>query len=123
MAHPVQQPDAAQVLTKALLETAPRLGLSQRDLAQAVGVSEATVSRWFRGQGQIGPNSKEGELALLIIRIFRSLDALLGGNERQVEAFMRADNRDLGGSPHALIGRVEGLVHVVTYLDAMRGKL
>lgn len=123
MAHPIPQPDSAQVLTKALLETARRLGLSQRDLAATVGVSEATISRWFRGQGQVSPGSKEGELALLLIRIFRSLDALLGGNERQVEAFMRADNRDLGGSPLSLIGRVEGLVHVVTYLDAMRGQL
>lgn len=37
------------VLTKAALRAADRRGLSGRQLANIVGVSEATVSRWKRG--------------------------------------------------------------------------
>ena len=45
-----RNPEAGAVLTKAALRAADRLGLSGRQLADIVGVSEATVSRWKRGE-------------------------------------------------------------------------
>jgi hypothetical protein len=80
------------------------------------------VSRLSRGR-LIEPSTKEGELALLFLRLFRSLDALVGGEETKARAWLHAENQHLGGVPAARIRGVEGLVDVVQYLDSMRGRL
>jgi len=115
-------PEPAAVLTTAALAAARRLGLRNRELAAVIGTSEASVSRLGRTR-VLEPSSKEGELALLFVRLFRSLDALVGGAEAQSRAWLHAENEHLGGVPAELIQRVEGLVDVVQYLDAMRGRL
>jgi transcriptional regulator with XRE-family HTH domain len=115
-------PDPGAVVAKALLSAATRLGLRQRDVAAVVGISEASMSRVQRGRG-IDPASKEGELALLFLRLYRSLDALVGGDDVQARAWLEAPNAHLGGVPAARISTVEGLVDVVQYLDAVRGRL
>jgi transcriptional regulator with XRE-family HTH domain len=115
-------PDSAAVLAKATLAAAARLGLSQRGLAAVLGASEASVSRLQRGRG-IDPASKEGELALLFLRLYRSLDALVGGDDARAREWLQAGNDHVVGVPAERIARVEGLVDVVQYLDAMRGRL
>lgn len=116
------RPDPAQVLTGAVLSAADRLGVRPRYLAGVLGVSEASVSRMQRGRG-LDPASKEGELALLFIRLYRSLDALVGGDDDKARAWLHAGNHHLRGIPAERIRSVEGLVDVVQYLDAMRGRL
>jgi hypothetical protein len=110
------------VLTAAVRSAAARLGLRNRELAEVLGTSEASVSRLSAGR-TIDPDSKEGELALLFLRLFRSLDALVGGDEGKARAWLEADNVHLGAVPVERIRRVEGLVDVVQYLDALRGRL
>jgi hypothetical protein len=114
------RPEAAAVLTRALLRAAEMLGLPSAALARVLGVSEASVSRLVTGARTIDPASKEGELALILLRVYRSLDALVGTDAAQRRAWMRAYNRALNGKPVDLIERAEGLVAVVSYLDAMR---
>jgi hypothetical protein len=109
------------VLTKATLRAAALLGLKDAELARVVGVSPATLSR-LRRDRTIAPVSKEGELAVLLVRVYRSLDALLGGQEGPIRAWFHAENRHLGGVPARLVQTVPGLVHVLQYLDAMRAK-
>lgn len=121
-ALPASSPDPARVLTKAVVAAARGLGLRNRDLALVIGASEASVSRLASGR-LIEPSSKEGELALLLLRLFRSLDALVGGEEAKARAWLHADNTHVGGVPAQRIRRVEGLVDVVQYLDSMRGRL
>ncbi|HEY0304332.1 MAG TPA: MbcA/ParS/Xre antitoxin family protein [Longimicrobiales bacterium] len=121
-AAPLPSTDPAAVLTKAVLAGARMLGLRNRELAMVIGASEASVSRLTAGR-LIEPDSKEGELALLFLRLFRSLDALVGGHEAKARAWLHADNTHLGGVPAERIRRVEGLVDVVQYLDSMRGRL
>jgi|SRR6185437_114458 hypothetical protein len=118
----VRAPEPAPVLAKAVLSAAARLGIRNRQLAQILGSSEASVSRLQHGRG-LDPATKEGELALLFLRMYRSLDALLGGEDDQSRAWMQAANKHLGGVPAERIRGVEGLVDVVQYLDAMRGRL
>jgi transcriptional regulator with XRE-family HTH domain len=108
------------VLTQALIRAAGLLGLSNAALARVVGVSEASISRLASGARAIDPASKEGELALLLVRVYRSLDALVGTDDAQRKAWMSGYNRALNGKPAELIERAEGLVAVVSYLDAMR---
>lgn len=119
---PARAPEPGPVLAKAVLSAAARLGVRNRQLAQILGSSEASVSRLQHGRG-LEPASKEGELALLFLRMYRSLDALVGGDDDQGRAWLQAGNDHLGGVPAERIRTVEGLVDVVQYLDAMRGRL
>lgn len=114
------RPDPAVVLTQALLRAADLLGLSSAALARVLGVSEASISRLVNGARTIDPASKEGELALILVRVYRSLDALVGTDDAQRKAWMGGYNRALNGRPMDLIKRADGLVAVVSYLDAMR---
>lgn len=118
--RPQPAPAADAVLTKALLRAAELLGLSSRTLARILGVSEASVSRLVSGSRTIDPASKEGELALLLVRVYRSLDALVGTDAAQRKAWLGSQNRALNGRPIDLLQRTDGLVAVVAYLDAMR---
>lgn len=112
--------DPAVVLTRAVVRAARALGLSQRALADVIGVSASTLSR-LGDRRTIAPASKEGELAILFVRLFRSLDALVGGDEDKARAWLGAHNHHLGGAPIERVRTVQGLVDVVEYLDAMRG--
>lgn len=116
-------PDRGAILTKAVLRAAKRLGLSGRQLAEIVGVSEATVSRLRRGEAALEDGSKPFELAAFMVRAFRSLDAITGGDEGVARAWMVAPNTALGARPVERISTVQGLVDVTTYLDARRAPL
>jgi hypothetical protein len=114
------QPAPDIVLTKAVLRAAQLLDLPSAVLARILGVSEATVSRLVSGARTIDPQSKEGELALLLVRVYRSLDALVGTDAAQRKAWLNSYNRGLNGRPAELIQGAAGLVAVLAYLDAMR---
>lgn len=113
---------AMQVLAGAALAAARQLGVPNRELARILGISEASVSRLSRGR-TLRADSREAETAALFVRLFRSLDAMTGGDEAKAQAWYRAGNRHVGGVPAERVQTVEGLVDVVRYLDAMRGKL
>ncbi|PXC08650.1 XRE family transcriptional regulator, partial [Pseudomonas aeruginosa] len=51
------------------------------------------------------------------------LYALFGGQQEDMRHFLRTPNHHLAGEPLALMGQVQGLVHVLEYLDAIRGKV
>jgi len=114
--------DPEVVLAKATLSAARRLGLTNRDLAAVLGSSEASVSR-LAGDRALRPGSAEAALAMLFLRLFRRLDAVTGGDESRARAWFASPNHHLGGVPADRIRTVEGLVDVVQYLDAIRGKL
>lgn len=116
-------PDRGRVLATAVVRAAALLGLPQQTLAQVMGISEATLWRVASGQRPIDPASKEGELALLLVRLYRSLDALVGGNDRLRVDWIAAYNRALNGRPVDLIRTAEGLARTVTYVDAARATL
>jgi hypothetical protein len=109
------------VLTRAALRAAELLGLPRKDLAVVLGVSPSTLSRL--DERPLDPARKEGELAVLFVRLFRSLDALLGGRTEKARQWLHAPNRHLGGIPAERIRTVTGLVDAIEYLDAMRGKV
>ncbi|MCB1908417.1 MAG: DUF2384 domain-containing protein [Rhodocyclaceae bacterium] len=115
-----QRPAAAEVLSKAVTRAAERLAVPRQLLARVLGLSPATVSRLFAGHYRLDPRRKEWEFALLFVRVFRSLDSIVG-SESAARQWLKASNRGLNGRPFDLIGSTEGLVRVVQYLDASRG--
>ena len=112
--------DAGYVLAKATSRAAQLLGLSGAALARIIGVSEPTVSRIMKGEKALDPLSKEGELSLLLVRVYRSLDPLVGTDDQKRKDWMRGPNKALGGIPIKLIERADGLVATLSYLDGMR---
>ena len=111
---------ASSVLTQATLRSAGLLGLSNAALARAVGLSEASISRMASGAKMFDIGSKPAELAALVIRVYRSLDALVGNSEEHRRLWMTSYNRALNAIPRDAVQSAEGLVRVVTYLDAAR---
>jgi DNA-binding XRE family transcriptional regulator len=110
------------VLTKATIRVAQQLELGQGALAKILGISAPTVSRMFKGKWLIAENDgKTWELAVMLVRVFRSLGAMVGGNEEHVKEWFHAENMHLGGTPADLAFTIEGLTNVARYLDAMRG--
>ena len=110
------------ILTDAVLRAAAEFSWPKARLARTLGVSAASLSRLGRTR-TIAPESKEGELAILFLRAFRGLDALLGGDATRCRSWLSSHNSHLGGTPAELMQTVEGLVRVAQYLDAMRGKV
>jgi predicted transcriptional regulator len=107
-----------QIAAKAVFNAARELGLSQRDLARCIGVSEPSVSR-MKGGGY-ALEGKPLELALCVIRIFRALDAIAGGEAAVIRGWIANDNSDLRAAPKDMIATATGLVDVMNYLDAAR---
>ena len=114
-------PRAAEVLGKAVLRAAAELDLNGETLARVLGVSSSTASRLAAGRYALNPLRKEWNLALLLVRLYQSLDSIVGTRDA-ARAWMRADNLALRDVPLALITDIEGLVHVVDYLDHHRGR-
>jgi uncharacterized protein (DUF2384 family) len=111
-----------KVLTKAVVNAARALGLNQAKLAATLGVSDPTVSRMFAEKYLLDPSRKEWELAALFVRLFRSLDSIVASDEK-ARAWLTSDNKALGGRPIDLLPRAEGLIRVLLYLDAARGRI
>ena len=118
--EPAAKPDPSSVLTKAAARAAERLDISRALLAKILGVSPPTVTRLYSGEYKLDERRKEWEFALLFVRVFRSLDSIVG-NEQTARQWLNSDNRGLNGRPVDLIRQPEGLVRVVHYLDASRG--
>lgn len=113
--------DGGRTLAKAVINAATLLGLSQSELAPILGLSPATISRMANGEYALDEGAKPWEFAALFVRMFRSLDALVGSNAEQARVWLRSTNRAFGAPPKKLIVNTEGLVRVVHYLDSARG--
>jgi len=109
----------AAIVAKALLRAAERLRVNNKVLARIIGLSEASVSRLRRGDYPL-EGGKPFELGVLFVRLYRSLDALTGGDDEVSAAWLANPNTALSGTPLELIQSVAGLTHVIGYLDARR---
>lgn len=115
-----QSASASAVLGKAVTRAAERLEISKSLLAKVLGVSPPTVTRLYTGQYQLDQKRKEWDFALLFVRVFRSLDSIVG-DESTARKWLTSENKGLNAKPIELIHSTEGLVRVVQYLDASRG--
>jgi hypothetical protein len=109
--------DPGFVLAKATARSSALLGLSGAALSRVIGLSQPTVCRVLAGSRLLNPDSKEGELAALLVRVYRSLDTLVGNDDQKRVAWMRSHNAALGGVPADLVEKVEGLVNTASYLE------
>jgi len=120
--RPRPAPDERKVLTKAVVRAAKALEINQAKVAATLGVSDPTVSRMFAEKYLLDPERKEWELAALFVRLFRALDSIVASDEK-ARAWLTSENRALGERPIDLLPRAEGLIRVLLYLDAARGRI
>ncbi len=112
--------DHRVLLAKAAIRAARRLEMRNVELARVLGVSEAVISKIDRHGDALPNDAKKLELTKLFIRLFRSVDAIVGGDDDVSAKWLRNENIVFGQKPIDAIQSITGLVDVVSYLDARR---
>src|ERR1700730_4128868 len=107
-AHPRQDSVSSDsaVITKATLRAADRLNVTNKVLAKVIGVSESTVSRMRKGDYPLEKGQKPFELAVMFVRLYRSLDVMVGGDDTVASQWLANANMALKGAPLDLIQSV-----------------
>lgn len=118
-----QSDERDRIVTSALCKATEKLKFTQAELADILGVSKSTASRIMKGTHILREGQKDYEIAVIFLRIFRSLDAITGGDDRVNVNWMRNKNTALSGVPAAMLKNLTGLMNVITYLDAQRAKI
>ncbi|WP_075185898.1 antitoxin Xre/MbcA/ParS toxin-binding domain-containing protein [Teredinibacter haidensis] len=128
--EPSRIPNDSAIVANGLIEASRFLGITQDQLASAIGVSRATVARIKKSASSnlddaaLASNGKPFELSLLLIRVYRSLYSILGGNQQAMKHWMSTPNLHLSNTkPVDLVQTALGLGQIIWYLDAMRGKI
>jgi hypothetical protein len=120
--HPkpnARTPDST-ILSRAAYRAAQKLELSNATLASILGLSEPSISRMSKGDFELSPGTKSFECGVLFVRLYRSLDSIVGGDDDVSRAWLRNKNTILRDAPINLIQSVVGLVNVIEYLDSRR---
>jgi uncharacterized protein (DUF2384 family) len=114
---------ASTALSKAIGRIAELWRLTNQQLAEILGVSGATASRLRDGRFELDPRSKSFEAAQYLVRLFRSLDALVGSDDQAARDWLRTANLDLEHPPIELLPTFTGLSRVCDYVDAFRARV
>ena len=113
----------ADVLTTAALRAAGFLRITNRELAAIVGVSPSYVTKLKAGTARVGGDAKVAELTAHFLRAYRSLDAIMGGDDAASASWLRNHNTVLGDAPITCMTTIRGLIDTVAYLDQRRAIL
>ena len=116
-------PTESAVLSSAVSNAARLWGLSNETLGKIIGVSAPTASRLRSGSWQLERGTKPFELAQYFVRLFRSLDSLMGSDDTAAVSWLKARNSDLDGRPIDLILTIRGLFEVADYVDDFRARV
>ncbi|AYJ84827.1 DUF2384 domain-containing protein (plasmid) [Sphingomonas paeninsulae] len=119
----VGESQASRVLTEAVSKIAACWKLSNEQLGAILGLSAASVSRLRSGTFELDRTNKAFELGQYLVRLFRSLDALMGSDDQASMSWLRTVNLDLDGRPIDLIRSVKGLGEVTNYVDDFRARV
>lgn len=117
------QADQGRVLSEAVARVAAYWKLTNDQLGAVVGISAATASRLRSGSYQLQRAEKAFELGQYLVRLFRSLDALVGSDDAASISWLKSENIDLGGRPIDLIRTIRGLSNVADYVDDYRARV
>jgi len=119
-AHPQIEENQAAILTKAVTRASDNLNMPNRILGSIIGLSESTISRMRKGTYLLSPTEKAFELSVLFVRMYRSLSAIVGGDDAIARSWLHNYNTALQANPIERIQSVNGLMDVINYLGARR---
>ena len=111
------------LVAKAIQRIAEFWDLTNEGLGEILGLSGSTVSRLRNGSWHFQSGTKSFELAQYLMRLFRSLDSLMGSDDLATRSWLESENRDLGGKPMYLIRTIRGLSDVADYVDDYRARV
>jgi hypothetical protein len=110
----------AAIVTRAVTRASDNLKIPNRILASIIGLSEPTISRMKKGTYFLNRAEKAFELSVLFVRMYRSLTAIVGGDDAIAQSWLNNYNTALHANPLERIQSVNGLMDVINYLDARR---
>lgn len=108
------------ILTKAVVRAAEWLGVKGGELAEILGTSSSSASRMKSGDLSIKETDKAFELGAMLVRVYRSLYAIVGGDSLSGQDWLRRENTALRGVPIEQMKTIRGINAVCEYLDARR---
>ncbi len=108
----------AALVADALLRASNHLAIAKKALSRIVGLSESSLSRLRKRDFEL--DGKSLELAILFIKMYRSLDAIVGSDDTAAAAWLRNMNATLGTTPLEMIQTTSGLNDVISYLSSRR---
>ncbi|WP_333835891.1 antitoxin Xre/MbcA/ParS toxin-binding domain-containing protein [Novosphingobium sp.] len=117
------KPDRAVALSTAIVRIAEFWSLNNAKLGSILGLSAPTISRLKRGATELDPASKSFEAGQFLLRLFRSLDALLGSDDAAARRWLDTPNLDLGGKPIEKLDTMRGLIELCDYVDFHRARV
>ena len=118
-----QTPQSATVLTEAVRRVAQFWKLTNQQLGTILGVSIASAGRLREGKLELDSRTKAFEVGQYLVRLFRSLDALMGSDDQAAREWLRTPNLDLEQRPIELLSTFTGLARVCDYVDAFRARV
>lgn len=118
-----RQDDRERALNTAVARIAEHWKLTNEELGLILGLSHPSVSRLRAGKLQLETRSKSFEAGQYLLRLFRSLDALMGSDDQASRSWLRTPNLDLERAPVELLSTFTGLSRVCDYVDAFRARV
>lgn len=118
-----QTPESTTVLTEAVRRVAQFWKLTNQQLGTILGVSIASAGRLREGKLELDSRTKAFEVGQYLVRLFRSLDALMGSDDQAAREWLRTPNLDLEQRPIELLSTFTGLARVCDYVDAFRARV
>lgn len=112
-----------RLLSSAVARVAGLWGLTNECVGETLGISPTSASRLKAGTYHLERGTKPFELGQYLVRLFRSLDSLVGSDDRSAISWLKAHNEDLDGRPIDLIRSVRGLGEVTSYVDDFRARV
>lgn len=107
-------------LASALSKSAAFLGIAQTELAIMLKISPGAMTKSLKNG--IDPNKLQGRYSLMIIKVYRSLFVLLGGNKQQMTKWIRGKLILFNKSPIDMMYDETDIVYLIEYLGSMKAK-
>jgi hypothetical protein len=105
------------VLTRAVLKAAALLGIEPSPLAETLGVSEASIGRFARGEEFLAAGSNAAEAAARLVSVYQALSTRVGDDAEKMLLWMASYNHTLGAVPIEALLSEEGLLKTLSYLS------
>lgn len=121
--NPLSQPiNTSKVLTKASWKAAELLGLKPEQFVRILHL-ECLDMNLSEASLMFDSNSKQGEIALILIRIYKALYHLNGGDIKWMHHFLNSPNLLTGGIPMAQLESMSGLLSVLNTVESLQHKV
>lgn len=110
------------ILSAAIVQLAESWSIGSEQLASILGLPLASAIELIQGRYKLDTSGPGYKAALLLIRLFGSLDVIFGGDDPAPARWLSTFNLDLGAAPMDRMASLEGLAAVCDYLDGQRAR-